>query len=82
MSSLFHSIYRCGQIAGAAAILIPGYPGVKEWAYAGLLFDLVGATYSIIASGQSLITGFSCCFLLVWVFVLIYSISVVSMLNK
>ena len=36
---------------GVAAILIPGYPGIKEWAYAGLFFDLIGATCSVIASG-------------------------------
>ncbi len=36
---------------GVLAILVPGYPRIKEWAYAGLTFDLVGATYSIIASG-------------------------------
>jgi hypothetical protein len=40
------------KILGVAAILIPGYSRIKEWAYAGLLFDLSGATYSIIASGQ------------------------------
>lgn len=34
---------------GSIAILIPGFPRVKEWAYAGLLFDLVAALYSIIA---------------------------------
>ena len=31
---------------GVAAILIPGFPRIKEWAYAGLFFDLLGATYS------------------------------------
>ena len=31
---------------GVIAILIPGFPRIKEWAYAGLFFDLVGATYS------------------------------------
>ena len=40
------------KVLGVAAILIPGYPRLKEWAYAGLVFDLVGATYSIIAAGQ------------------------------
>jgi hypothetical protein len=40
------------KLLGVAAILIPGYSRIKEWAYAGLLFDLSGATYSIIASGQ------------------------------
>lgn len=37
---------------GVIAILIPGYPRIKEWAYAGLVFDLLGAACSIIASGQ------------------------------
>ncbi len=32
---------------GVIAILIPGYPRIKEWAYAGLFFDLIGATYCI-----------------------------------
>jgi hypothetical protein len=34
---------------GAVAILVPGFPRIKEWAYAGLCFDLVGATYSVLA---------------------------------
>ncbi len=38
------------KILGAIAILIPGYPKIKEWAYAGLFFDLIGATYSQIAT--------------------------------
>jgi hypothetical protein len=37
---------------GVIAILIPGLPRLKEWAYAGLFFDLIGATYSIIAIGK------------------------------
>ncbi|MFD0751337.1 DoxX family protein [Mucilaginibacter calamicampi] len=32
---------------GVIAILVPGFPRIKEWAYAGLMFDLIGATYSI-----------------------------------
>lgn len=36
------------KILGVIAILIPGYPRIKEWAYAGLFFDLAGATYSIL----------------------------------
>ncbi len=31
---------------GAIALFIPGFPRVKEWAYAGLFFDLLGALYS------------------------------------
>ena len=33
---------------GALAIIIPGFPRLKEWAYAGLFFDLAGAAYSAI----------------------------------
>jgi hypothetical protein len=40
------------KLLGVIAILVPGYPKIREWAYAGLVFDLIGATYSIIASGQ------------------------------
>ena len=44
----FIGIAKC---LGVVAIIIPGFPRIKEWAYAGLFFDLIGATYSIIASG-------------------------------
>ena len=39
------------KILGVIALLIPGFPRIKEWAYAGLAFDLIGAIYSGIASG-------------------------------
>ena len=41
------------KLLGVIAILVPGYPRIKEWAYAGLVFDLIGATYSAIGSGQA-----------------------------
>src|SRR5690606_8861957 len=34
------------KVLGVIAILVPGYPRITEWAYAGLAFDLIGATYS------------------------------------
>jgi DoxX-like family len=37
------------KLAGVIAILIPGFPRIKEWAYAGLIIDLAGATYCQIA---------------------------------
>ncbi len=37
------------KLLGIIAILIPGFKRIKEWAYAGLAFDLIGATYSMIA---------------------------------
>lgn len=39
------------KLLGSVAILVPGFPRIKEWAYAGLFFDLAGATYSLLASG-------------------------------
>jgi hypothetical protein len=39
------------KVIGVIAILIPNLKkGVKEWAYAGLFFDLAGAVYSGVAS--------------------------------
>jgi len=35
------------KMLGAIVILIPAFPRLKEWAYAGLTFDLIGATYSL-----------------------------------
>ncbi len=37
------------KVLGVIAILIPGFPRIKEWAYAGLFFDLAGAAYSLIS---------------------------------
>jgi hypothetical protein len=40
------------KVLGVIAILIPGnFPRIKEWAYAGLFFDLIGAIYSALAIG-------------------------------
>ncbi|MGG9971818.1 DoxX family protein [Ferruginibacter sp. SUN002] len=39
------------KVLGVIAILIPGFPRIKEWAYAGLFFDLFAAVYSGIAIG-------------------------------
>ena len=40
------------KISGVATILIPRFPKLKEWAYAGLVFDTLGAAYSHISSGD------------------------------
>lgn len=37
------------KMLGCVTILVPGFPRLKEWAYAGLFFDLLGATYSVAA---------------------------------
>jgi uncharacterized membrane protein YphA (DoxX/SURF4 family) len=41
------------KVLGAAALLIPRSPRLKEWAYAGIFFDLSGAVVSHLAAGES-----------------------------
>jgi hypothetical protein len=40
------------KIAGVAAVLLPSPRRLKEWAYAGLVFDLTGALYSHLSVGD------------------------------
>jgi len=40
------------KLLGAVALLVPGFPRIKEWAYAGMFFDLTGASVSHAASGD------------------------------
>jgi uncharacterized membrane protein YphA (DoxX/SURF4 family) len=39
------------KLLGAVALVIPRFPRLKEWAYAGVFFDLTGAVASQLASG-------------------------------
>jgi hypothetical protein len=39
------------KLLGAVALISPKFPRLKEWAYAGVLFDLTGAVASLFASG-------------------------------
>ena len=41
------------KIAGVVALLIPKFPIVKEWAYAGFVFVMSGAVFSHIAVGRT-----------------------------
>jgi len=50
--SYFLSILGCWKVLGGIAILIPGLPRLKEWAYAGMIFDLTGAAASRAAVGD------------------------------
>lgn len=45
----FIQFISIAKLLGAITILIPGLNRIKEWAYAGLFFDLAGAIYSGIA---------------------------------
>ncbi len=40
------------KLLGVVAILVPGFPRIKEWAYAGFAFDLIAAIYSHICVGD------------------------------
>lgn len=39
------------KVLGAAALLVPRFPRLKEWAYAGIVFELTGAAASQAFSG-------------------------------
>jgi len=47
----FFAILGFWKVLGAIAILVPHYPRLKEWAYAGIFFDLTGAAASVAAVG-------------------------------
>jgi len=41
------------KLPGAAVLLAPRLPRLKEWAYAGAVFDMTGAVASHMASGDT-----------------------------
>jgi uncharacterized membrane protein YphA (DoxX/SURF4 family) len=47
----FFAILGVWKVLGAIAILVPRFPRLKEWAYAGIFFDLTGAAASCAAVG-------------------------------
>ncbi len=47
----FFAILGFWKVLGAIAILAPRFPRLKEWAYAGIFFDLTGAAASCAAVG-------------------------------
>ena len=53
------------KILGVVAVLIPKFPLLKEWAYAGFFFAMSGAVLSHIATGNSVIEIFPSLLLLI-----------------
>lgn len=49
----FLTILGVWKILGVIAILIPKFPLLKEWTYAGFFFAMSGAIFSHFASGDS-----------------------------
>ena len=48
----FVTILGAWKVLGGLAILAPRVPRLKEWAYAGIAFDLTGAAFSHCAIGH------------------------------
>jgi len=48
----FVTILGIWKLLGSLAILAPRFPRLKEWAYAGIAFDLTGAALSHAAMGH------------------------------
>lgn len=57
MESLGYPLYMMTilgafKVLGVIALLVPGFARLKEWAYAGFTFDLIGAAASHILAGD------------------------------
>lgn len=50
--SYFPMILGIAKILGIVALLVPGLPHLKEWAYAGFTFTFIGAIFSHLSSHQ------------------------------
>jgi uncharacterized membrane protein YphA (DoxX/SURF4 family) len=61
----FLTILGVWKILGTVAILIPKFPLVKEWAYAGFFFAMTGAIFSHMAVGDGAMDYFGPSLLLV-----------------
>jgi uncharacterized membrane protein YphA (DoxX/SURF4 family) len=48
----FLAVLGSFKLLGAAVILLPRLPRLKEWAYAGMLFDIAGAVVSRATMGD------------------------------
>src|SRR5215467_670000 len=55
--SYFLVILGLWKVLGAAALLVPRFPRLKEWAYAGTFFNYTGALASHLAVGDGADVG-------------------------
>ena len=65
----FVTILGVSKILGIVALLIPKYPLLKEWAYAGFFFMMSGAIFTHIAAGNSMSEIFPSLLLLILIVV-------------
>lgn len=61
----FLTILGVWKVLGVIAVLVPKFPVVKEWAYAGFFFAMSGAIFSHMASGSPVTEIFPALLLLV-----------------
>src|SRR5690554_2953394 len=61
----FLTIIGVWKLLGVVAVLVPKFPLVKEWAYAGFFFLMTGAIFTHIAVGDKLVEYFGASLLLV-----------------
>jgi uncharacterized membrane protein YphA (DoxX/SURF4 family) len=52
--SYLATILGTAKILAAVVVLAPGLPRLKEWAYAGILINMIGAAASHVATHQSI----------------------------
>jgi hypothetical protein len=62
------TLLSVAKILGVIVILIPGFPRLKEWAYAGFTFDLMGAVFAGLSAGDALLMWLPVLIGLVFVF--------------
>ncbi|MBI1306988.1 MAG: DoxX family protein [Bacteroidetes bacterium] len=60
----FMTILGTWKLLGSIAVLIPRFPQLKEWAYAGFFFAMTGAIISRIAVGDAFTAMLPALFLL------------------
>jgi uncharacterized membrane protein YphA (DoxX/SURF4 family) len=51
----FSMIIGVWKVLGAVAVLVPRFPRLKEWAYAGMFFTMTGAFASHLGAGDPLV---------------------------
>jgi uncharacterized membrane protein YphA (DoxX/SURF4 family) len=61
----FLTLLGIWKVLGTVAVLIPKYPVLKEWAYAGFFFAMSGAVFSHFASGGAVMEFFGPVLLLI-----------------
>jgi uncharacterized membrane protein YphA (DoxX/SURF4 family) len=51
----FLTLLGVSKLLGVVAVLVPRFPLLKEWAYAGFFFMMAGALFSHIATGHTVV---------------------------